>query len=423
MKRKSILMLCALTTFGAFAQKNLVDDVEDAIGGFNVKVDAYKAAAQNIIPALTNEETKNDAKTWFVASKANYGIYDQSEVSAQLGQSVDTLLMATSLMKAYDYSMTALPLDSVKETNKDGSYKYDKKGNIKVKTKYSKDIINELVGHYNNFYNAGLLFYNIGKYKEASDAWGVYVNMPTSGIAERDKFLVADTLLAEIEYNRGLASWQGNNLREALRLFESARNRGFKDKNAYDYALSCYVSLYNEENDSTALDGIVAIAKEAMPLYGDQDSQYITIIINDNVNKGRYEEARALIDQAIANNPTEASLYNLKGVTLEQLKDDEGALECFKKGVDLNPNLAMAQFNAGRMLIKKAFNLNEENSSLQGLQYKQFKETQIDPLYKEALPYMEKAYQLNPTDSQTKNLLSNVYYQLGMEAELESMGM
>ena len=83
----------------------------------------------------------------------------------------------------------------------------------------------------------------------------------------------------------------------------------------------------------------------------------------------------------------------------------------------------MAQFNAGRMLIKKAFNLNEENSSLQGLQYKQFKETQIDPLYKEALPYMEKAYQLNPTDSQTKNLLSNVYYQLGMEAELESMGM
>lgn len=274
-------------------------------------------------------------------------------MSAQLGQSVDTLLMATSLMKAYDYSMTALPLDSVKETNKDGSYKYDKKGNIKVKTKYSKDIINELVGHYNNFYNAGLLFYNIGKYKEASDAWGVYVNMPTSGIAERDKFLVADTLLAEIEYNRGLASWQGNNLREALRLFESARNRGFKDKNAYDYALSCYVSLYNEENDSTALDGIVAIAKEAMPLYGDQDSQYITIIINDNVNKGRYEEARALIDQAIANNPTEASLYNLKGVTLEQLKDDEGALECFKKGVELNPNLAMAQFNAGRMLIKK----------------------------------------------------------------------
>lgn len=58
MKRKSILMLCALTTFGAFAQKNLVDDVEDAIGGFNVKADAYKAAAQNIIPALTNEETK-----------------------------------------------------------------------------------------------------------------------------------------------------------------------------------------------------------------------------------------------------------------------------------------------------------------------------------------------------------------------------
>ena len=35
MKKTSILLLCALTSFGAFAQKSLVEEVEHSIGGFN----------------------------------------------------------------------------------------------------------------------------------------------------------------------------------------------------------------------------------------------------------------------------------------------------------------------------------------------------------------------------------------------------
>ena len=60
MKKKSILLLCALTTFGAFAQKSLVDDVEHQIGGFNVSVDAYKEAAGNIKPDKQKSTEKID---------------------------------------------------------------------------------------------------------------------------------------------------------------------------------------------------------------------------------------------------------------------------------------------------------------------------------------------------------------------------
>ena len=102
MKKKSILLLCALTTFGAFAQKSLVDDVEHQIGGFNVSVDAYKEAAGKIKPALENAETKDQAKTWFVAGKANMGIYDQCMAMLQLGKDADKELMATSLMTAFN---------------------------------------------------------------------------------------------------------------------------------------------------------------------------------------------------------------------------------------------------------------------------------------------------------------------------------
>lgn len=407
-------MLCALTAFGAFAQKELVKDVEHSIGGFGVSLDTYKEAAKNILPALTNDETKGDVKTWLVAGKVNFGLYDQCMVGMQLSQDVDKVLMATSLMTGYDDLVTALPLDSIKETNKDGSFKYDKEGNIKVKTKYSKEIIDMLVGHHNDFQIAGSLLYDAKKFAEAYKAWGVYVSMPTSGLAPREKFLAPDSTLAQIEFFRGVSAWQAENLQGAVDAFANARKMGYQEKEAYDYAMSCYANL--KDNDA-----IVAVAKEALPLFGDKDSQYINIIINDNVNKGNYDEARKLIGDALAKAPDNAELYNVKGILLEQEKNDEEAFACFKKAVELNPESVQAQFNAGRILVKKAMKVQEDNASLTGSAFVKMKNEQVLPLYQEAMPYMEKAYQLDSTDSTTKSILSNIYYQLGLEDKLNAL--
>lgn len=415
MKRKSVLVLCALTAMGAFAQKNLVEDVEHAIGGFEVKVDAYKKAATDILPALENAETKGDAKTWYVAGKTNFGLYDRYFSMMQLGQDVDKEGMGMALLKGYDYYMTALPLDSVKQTNKDGSYKTDKHGNVKVKTKYSKDIVNALVGHHNDFQLAGSFLYDAKKYAEACKCWEVYVSMPTSGLAEREKFLAPDSTLAQIEFFRGVSAWQGEDLKAAVSAFANARKMGYLQKEAFDYAMNCYANLNDNE-------GIVAVAKEAMPLFGDVDSQYINIIINDNINKGNYAEAEKLVEEAIAKNPSNAELYNVKGIMLEQKEDEEGALACFKKAVELNPEYMRGQFNAGRVLVKQAVALQSENEKLKGAEFAKMKETKVLPLYKEAMPFMEKAYQLDSTDSQIKNILSNIYYQLGLEDKLKSLG-
>lgn len=59
MKTKSVLLLCALTTFGAFAQKSVVDEVDNILDKMSPD---YKSAAEKIVPALTNDETKSDAK-------------------------------------------------------------------------------------------------------------------------------------------------------------------------------------------------------------------------------------------------------------------------------------------------------------------------------------------------------------------------
>lgn len=126
-----------------------------------------------------------------------------------------------------------------------------------------------------------------------------------------------------IAFYRGIAAWQAEDMKAAVASFAQARKLGYKEKEAFDYAISCYAGLQDNE-------GIVAIAKEALPLFGDKDPQYMNVIINDNVNKGNLDEALSMVDAAIANKPT-AALYNLKGFVLEQKKDEDSALEFYKR--------------------------------------------------------------------------------------------
>ena len=106
----------------------------------------------------------------------------------------------------------------------------------------------------------------------------------------------------------------------------------------------------------------------------------MNVIINDNVNKGNLDEALSMVDAAIANKPT-AALYNLKGFVLEQKKDEDSALEFYKKAVEMEPENVQAQFNTGRMYMKQAVALATEAEKLQGSAFTKFKMEKLDPLY------------------------------------------
>lgn len=410
------MLLCALMSFGAFAQKSLVKDVEKAVGGMNPDVNTLKAACSDILPALVDAETKDDAKTWLVAGKANFGLFDSQQTKMMMKQPVDTMMMGEALIKGYKYFMTALPLDSVKEVDKKtGEYKLNKDGSIKIKTsKVSKEIANSLVTRHNDFSVMASLLYDSKRYKEAAEAWGIYAAIPYAGFADRDKFAVPDTIIGQMEFYQGTASWQAEDLKGAVAAFASARSHGYKAKEAYDYALSCAAGL--QDNDA-----IVAIAAEAYEEFGDKDIQYMNILINDKLNKEKFDEAEGLINKALAANPNNPELINLQGLILENKKDDDGAFALFKKVTELNPEYAQGQFNAGRIIMKKAVALQKDMEKMAPAEYQTVKDTKLVPLFKEALPYMEEAYRLDNTNNNAKNILRNLYYQLGDEAKLNAL--
>ena len=168
-------------------------------------------------------------------------------------------------------------------------------------------------------------------------------------------------------------------------------------------------------------DGVVALAKEALPIHGDKDSQYLNILINDNINKGNYDEAQTMIEQAIAKQPDSAELYNVMGIMYEQKKDENKAMECFLKAVELDANHAQGQFNVGRCIMKQAVAVQKKMETLKGADYAAARDNEYLPLLNKALPYMEKAYQLDAENDAAKNILRNIYYQLGDEEKLNAL--
>lgn len=414
MKRKSILTLCAIVSLGAFAQQATVKDVEKAIGGLNPDVNTLVDAANKIKSALTNAETKDDAKTWYVAGKANFAIYDKQQTAMMMKQPIDTALMGGSVVEGYKYFMAALPLDSVKQLEKDGSYKLEKDGSIKVKTKYSKEIVNTLVTRHEDFNRAGGLLYDSKRYKEAAEAWGIYSSLPYSGLAERSKFVVADTILGMTAYYQGIALWQSGNVNDAVGAFANARKLGYKHKEAYDYALSCAA----QAKDNVA---IVAIAEEAYKEFGGKDIQYLNVLINDKLSKEEFDDAETLINDALKVDANNAELLNLKGLIVENKGNEDAALDEFKKAIEIDNTLAQGYFNAGRIVMKKVVAQQKAMETMNRSDYAKAKEEVLIPLLKEALPYMERAYQLDDTNANAKRILSNIYYQLGDEEALQAL--
>lgn len=416
MKKLGLLLVGTLLLSGnAFAQKSVVDAVNKEIGGYQPN---FASAREKIKPAFTNPETKDDARTWYVAGKTEFGAYDNLLGKLQLRQEVNKLDMANAMLDGYKYFMTALPLDSVVELNKDGSPKLDKKGNKKIKTKYSKDIVSLIVGHHNDFNVAGSYFYDAKEYGKAYEAWGIYCDITESPMAKANKLVVADTIVGETRFYQAIAAWQGENFKAAIEAFAKARAKGYVKKEAFDYAMACAASDQNNE-------AIIAIAREAYPLYGKQDTQYISIMINDLINNSKFAEATALLDEAIAANPTNAEFYDVKGSLFENQGDADKALEFFLKSIELNPDYAKGHFDVGRYYYNKALEARKKANDLKGNEYQNAIENNVKPLYLQALPHLEKAYEKADDIADFKNdvrhALQNIYYFLGDEDKLNSL--
>ncbi len=155
------------------------------------------------------------------------------------------------------------------------------------------------------------------------------------------------------------------------------------------------------------------------------DPKDVSLIMNEaniQIKIGDKEAFAKLMNEAISLDPNNPVLYYNLGVISNEQKEYAKAKEYYLKAIELNPEYKDAYVNLGAVLLVKDQELVDEmNKNLSNFdKYDKIKAKQVD-LYKEVIPYYEKAYKIDSEDIDVVRTLMSLYENVEMDAEFKEM--
>ncbi len=371
MKKMILFGAVAMMALGASAQMSLVKDLAKKAASSDPTELAN--VLEQIEPALTNAESAGDVLTWFTAGKAAFGLYDQMLALKSLGQPADESEMGQVLITAFDAYQKALPLDTIVELDKKtGQPKLNKDGSKKVKTKYSKDMVDVMIGHLGDIANLGNMYWGKEDWANAANAYGYFADLGSSAFAAANNVAQPDSTIAEVRCFQGFALYNAKQYADAYDCFTKSRKLG-----------------YNANNIVTFQNSALANMVQAM------------------IDNKEYDKAFNFINNALKGDPNNATLYDIKGFTTEIKENDvDAALPFYRKATEVDPTYANGYFDVGRCLYLKAQKIIDDNPNATNKELV----PKVEPIYREAIPFLEKATQLNSEDTKAKNVLDDILY-------------
>lgn len=318
--------------------------------------------------------------------------------------------MYKALEDEYAYLQQALYLDSLPNAKN------------KISPKYSKKIIGRIHDRHLSFWDAAVISYKNKDYKKAYEMWNTYLTIPEKyGISEEKQKQLEESGKIDSTYIFGryyaaLAAYISKDYDLAIPALNKAKENDYDVLTIYQ----CLNELYTNQKDSANMFAISQEAVERLGITKDTEN-FLLQMINIYIANDQINEALAYLDKVIAANPR-AEYYKVKGRLYEEIANEAEAMACFEKALELNPEMADVWSEMGRIYYNKAY---EESLDINKIKddnaYKKAREERIFPLYRKALPYYEKAYELDPKNSDCIFALKGIYYTLGMEDKLKSL--
>ena len=282
---KKVLFTVALM-FGAMAASAQVSVVKEAKS--MMKKDPA-AAAQKIEAALTNPETANDPNTWQLAGDIQKAIYDAENdkiYMAQLGQgeAADMPKMYGALVKMYEYYSKCDDVEQAGIAN----------GTVK-KAKLRKKNAELLLNVRGNLGNAGSDAFNEGKYEDAKNYFGLYVDVAEFPMfADKAAELKADTVntLFANYATMAAAYCEPKDVAAIIKY----GNIGKENPSEGHRALSFLAEVYGKEQ----VDSVkwLEVINEGLQKFPEQDF-FVGNIMDYYLQKGQVDQALAQIDKSL----------------------------------------------------------------------------------------------------------------------------
>ena len=402
MKRVLLTVALCVAASASFAQKKVVNEAQSIAKGSNAD---FGEARTLIKGALENPETKDDAKTWYVAGFIEDQQFNAERAKQILGQQPNEPVMYEALYGILPYFQKAYELDQLP----------NEKG--KVKPKYTKDIKSILSANHVYLFNGGAYYFDKQEYKKAYDFFNQYVEISELPMFAGTQTAEKDSTFMTVQFYAAAAASLAKDSRLAIAALERAKNTPYRQYDVYQYL--CYE--YGEAR--TAQDSVMLekTFEEGMQVFPDS-AFFLNNLINTYIYSNRNEKALEMLNVAIQKNPNDANLYNVMGRVYETgLKDYANAEKNFQIALEKDPNLTDALSNIGRIYYNQGVNKLSEANMINDSKKFQEEVSMAKDLFKKALPYYKKAHEAEPEKMDNMIALRGIYYNLNMGPELEAI--
>ena len=402
MKRVLLTVALCVAASASFAQKKVVNEAQSIAKGSNAD---FGEARTLIKGALENPETKDDAKTWYVAGFIEDQQFNAERAKQILGQQPNEPVMYEALYGILPYFQKAYELDQLP----------NEKG--KVKPKYTKDIKSILSANHEYLFNVGAYYFDKQEYKKAYDFFNQYVEISELPMFAGTQTAEKDSTFMTVQFYAAAAASLAKDSRLAIAALERAKNTPYRQYDVYQYL--CYE--YGEAR--TAQDSVMLekTFEEGMQVFPDS-AFFLNNLINTYIYSNRNEKALEMLNVAIQKNPNDANLYNVMGRVYETgLKDYANAEKNFQIALEKDPNLTDALSNIGRIYYNQGVNKLSEANMINDSKKYQEELSMAKDLFKKALPYYKKAHEAEPEKMDNMIALRGIYYNLNMGPELEAI--
>ena len=418
MKSKYVLLASALLiSVATFAQKDQIKAAEKAMkGGKSQEAATILMEAESLIAAATDAEkaqfffvkgnalldlaNKNvDANTNLsLAAKAYQDLIGVEKVSGKVKYSTQAAASITDIkFKLINGAIADSKIEKHSDSAKKlyDAYLLDKKDTI-------------------NLYYAASTYVNANEYDKALELYENLKNLNYSGVGT--SYFAVNKLTSQEDF---FATAAERDRMVKLGTHEKPRTEAIPSKRGEIYKNMALILVEKGKTDEAKK--AISEARKANP----EDTSLILTEANLYLETKDFEMYKKLIAEVLEKNPNDADLVFNLGVISANAKNVPEAEKYYKKVIEINPQYINAYINLSALKLENEKVIIDEMNKL-GTSTKDMKryddlKKKREDLFKSAIPYLQKAVELDPKNSDVSKTLLGVYSALEMTAEYKAL--
>ena len=407
-------MLVAAMPLAGFAQSAKVTTAWRNLEEYKTSGDiqSLQKAKEAIDLATAHEETSMQAKTWFRRGEVYMALFEhalKAETEKQADPAKKTAL-GYQLVPAGD-------LDVAQEAFRK-SIELDKKNDF---SKDAKAALKRSASHYEN---KGVSLYNSKLYAQAVPAFEkaheVRTALNPNVIDTLNMVNVAVSAEKGKVYDKAKVYYQ--------KLIDIKHGKGGAN----------YTSLANIHMAAGDTAGALEVIKKGRTAFPD-DLDLLITETNNYLKKDQKEAAINNLKTAIEKRPTDPTLYLVLANTYDRMATPKGpdgrdaarpanyeqlitdAETYYKKAIELAPDNADALYSLGALYFNHGVSIGRNADSIKDMAKYNAENKRAADQYTKALPYLETAHSLSPSDRSTMIALKQIYARLNQPDKVKEI--